>query len=920
MAAISNKVWALLAAIAAAALFFAGVQIAPSVSGARQQQAVAVPASATSVLTPTAQPSLAVARPVASTAVPDSTPSLPNTAAVRRGSIDQTLQLDGRVSGAQEIPLSFSQKSVTAKVDVQVGQTVAAGQTLVESDSTQVSQALDAARDQAETAQIRLDGLKQTTGQASASPNSPANTTTLQGAQDALSQAQANLATVQAGSTDVDKQTADAQVASASAQVQKLQADLAHLQGGPAPDALRQAQQQLATSQFTLREVQAAAEVARQGPTAPDVRTAERAVADAQTALTTAQADLDRLVRGPDPFQVRDADRNVQRAQDALNAANAMSTSGPNASASASARDAAIASARLGLADAQDRLAKLRQPPDPDVVATAKNKVDGAKATVASAQEKLDVLRSGPDQAAIDKANAAVQTAQSSVQDTQDKLNALQTPPSDDQVQTAQAAVQSAQAALASAQAKRDDVYSHPTPAELQDAQHKVDAAQAALDGVRKSLQAPAGPNTTQILAERDVAKAQDRVAQLEQQLSETQLRAPSAGSVVAIPVQQGDSIDAGKPVVVLAAAGDPVIRATLANPPDQGAARPATPQVAPGQKAVVVLDGGDGEELGGSVVSVDNSGGQASRTAVIQLDWGATAPTYGTTAQVRITLQQKRDVLLVPVAAVHKSSSNTQYVQYLAGTTPQIATVQVGSSNDKDVEIVSGLSEGQLVVLDGPVQASAAATPVAPGAAGDRPGLDQPGSNGSEILLDENFADNDRQWPTNPRGAAWWSGGIYNMLSATDQFVAVGAPLSQPLADVTVTATFRKVGGPAGGGYGIIVRDQDPSSHDGTNQSGDFYAVEAGDEGTVGIWRRAGGEWVDIVPWTKSDVVRAGTEENTLSVEAAGDQLIFTVNGTEVTRASDAKLAKGGVGVFVGGDADAVALTHFLVETPVGQ
>ena len=110
----------------------------------------------------------------------------------------------------------------------------------------------------------------------------------------------------------------------------------------------------------------------------------------------------------------------------------------------------------------------------------------------------------------------------------------------------------------------------------------------------------------------------------------------------------------------------------------------------------------------------------------------------------------------------------------------------------------------------------------------------------------------------------------------------------------MVVSATFRKVGGPPGGGYGIIVRDQGPGSHDGAQQGGSYYVLEVGDRGEVGIWRREEDRWVDIVPWTASTAVRGGNAENELSVNATGSYLSLRVNGAEVASRTDTALREG--------------------------
>lgn len=189
----------------------------------------------------------------------------------------------------------------------------------------------------------------------------------------------------------------------------------------------------------------------------------------------------------------------------------------------------------------------------------------------------------------------------------------------------------------------------------------------------------------------------------------------------------------------------------------------------------------------------------------------------------------------------------------------------------------------------------------------------------GPRTILNETFDDNARDWPNNPQGTAWITGGSYRISPRqAGQFVAIGVPaVGQILQDVIVSATFRKVGGPAGGGYGIIVRDQGPAPRDGSNQIGRYYVLEAGDKGEVGIWRRENDRWIDLLPWQRSDAVRPGGAPNELTVKAVGDRLSLTINGAEVGFKDDKTLAVGNVGVFVGGDGNQVAIDQLTISAP---
>jgi hypothetical protein len=201
---------------------------------------------------------------------------------------------------------------------------------------------------------------------------------------------------------------------------------------------------------------------------------------------------------------------------------------------------------------------------------------------------------------------------------------------------------------------------------------------------------------------------------------------------------------------------------------------------------------------------------------------------------------------------------------------------------------------------------AAAQATPAAAAVQGPAP------------LFDERFTTNDAGWPSNPIGAALITNGTYRIATRqAGQFAAVGAPVANVPADVVISATFRKLAGPAGGGYGIIVRDQEQSLRDGSSQDGHYYVLEVGDKGEVGIWRRDADHWVDLLPWQHADAVNTGAASNELSVRAVGDTLSLSVNGSQVASRNDGNFKNGRAGLFVGGDGNQVAISRFTIQTP---
>ena len=186
-----------------------------------------------------------------------------------------------------------------------------------------------------------------------------------------------------------------------------------------------------------------------------------------------------------------------------------------------------------------------------------------------------------------------------------------------------------------------------------------------------------------------------------------------------------------------------------------------------------------------------------------------------------------------------------------------------------------------------------------------------------SRIVFSDTFDQSQGGWPNDAQGTAWLTPGAYRLFARQpSRFVAVAAPVALPLRDIVVTGTFRKTGGPPGGGYGLIVRDQSSAARDGKAQDGRYYVLEVGDLGQVGVWRREEDRWVDLLPWAASPAVRPGEAQNELTARAVGQRLTLLVNGVEVVSLEDGALAEGGVGIFVGGDHNQVAVERLIVET----
>ena len=185
-------------------------------------------------------------------------------------------------------------------------------------------------------------------------------------------------------------------------------------------------------------------------------------------------------------------------------------------------------------------------------------------------------------------------------------------------------------------------------------------------------------------------------------------------------------------------------------------------------------------------------------------------------------------------------------------------------------------------------------------------------------VLLAERFANPLPNWPNNPDTGAWFGAEGYHLIARQPgRFAAVGVPLPQAIASSVLRAEFHKVSGPPGGGYGLIVRDQgSPDERSSGTQGGQFMVLGVGDRGDVGIWQRDETRWIDVMPWTHSDVVHTGLETNALVVTTRDNALRFEVNGQVVADLTYGGVpTRGGVGLFVGGDLNEVVVNSLGIE-----
>ena len=224
---------------------------------------------------------------------------------------------------------------------------------------------------------------------------------------------------------------------------------------------------------------------------------------------------------------------------------------------------------------------------------------------------------------------------------------------------------------------------------ELDDATAKDRASEAQVDAAKSSLAA---------------AKQQLEVAKANQQhysaLSDySRITAPYDGVITwrfsdtGALVQAGTSSSSGLPVVTLAQVN--VLRLRIPVPSSLAA------KVRVGDIADVHVQA-TGEHFTGKVERFTDSLDPSTRTMQVEID--VPNPNYhlqpGMYADVRLNANRQDNALVVPVEAVRHQGDNTSVLVLDSSDRVQLRNVQLGVQGSDRVEILSGLSEGEQVLV----------------------------------------------------------------------------------------------------------------------------------------------------------------------------------------------------------------------------
>ncbi|MFZ0064126.1 MAG: hypothetical protein WAL47_18995 [Pyrinomonadaceae bacterium] len=160
---------------------------------------------------------------------------------------------------------------------------------------------------------------------------------------------------------------------------------------------------------------------------------------------------------------------------------------------------------------------------------------------------------------------------------------------------------------------------------------------------------------------------------------------------------------------------------------------------------------------------------------------------------------------------------------------------------------------------------------------------------------LTDDFASGKWRTGTFQFGEIWYADDEFHMRAKDKMYLVMYAPgADYTTENATVRVTARSVDGvsPASG-YGLIAHGE--KAADGSLED---YAllIYTGSEPQYQVVLHKSGVQKTLVPWTKSSIIRSGTNPNQLEIRTQGDELSFYVNGRYLTRVTDTENNKRGV------------------------
>jgi HlyD family secretion protein len=197
------------------------------------------------------------------------------------------------------------------------------------------------------------------------------------------------------------------------------------------------------------------------------------------------------------------------------------------------------------------------------------------------------------------------------------------------------------------------------------------------------------------VAADSELALAQAKYDAVKAVLESLQIKAPFNGIVFAVSAEAGQTYPAE---TALFTVGDPKALEVIANVTEED-----YPLISLGQGVEIYFDARPDVTIQGKVdriIPIRIEGDRPRYNIYITLNEVPDGLADGMTSDAAITIEKRTGVLCLPRSVVRASGVDEVALKVWANQTIETRTVTIGLRGDSDVEIVSGVSEGEQVII----------------------------------------------------------------------------------------------------------------------------------------------------------------------------------------------------------------------------
>jgi len=353
--------------------------------------------------------------------------------------------------------------------------------------------------------------------------------------------------------------------------------------------------------------------------------------------------------------------------------------------------------AGVDLVNARNSLEDLLEPPTDLAVKQAEQAIAKAEETVRDLERYVNNLKTASTQSNIDQARASVTLAKDQLDKAREDYAPHENKPEDNLVRAALLSrLAQVQAQYDAAARRLNNLLGTANPIDLAVAEADLALAQAQLEDAQENYEdLMAGASTD------DITAAEARVAAAQATVDLQRITAPFAGTITQIDSKPGDQVSPG----TLAFRLDDLSRLLV----DVQVSEIDINNVQEGQEVIVTFDAIPGKEYHGLVTEVALVGTSLQDVVdfivTVEMTDADEPVKPGMTAAVNIAVSQLEGVLLIPNRAVRVKDGN-RVVYILKDGLPTPVEVTLGASSETNSQVLEGdLQEGDLVVLNPPIE-----------------------------------------------------------------------------------------------------------------------------------------------------------------------------------------------------------------------